>query len=104
MSQDFEDLPEEIQRGVMAFTREVDGELEVDDMMGLINFIFDHSTKYPALLRLVKVNEEALTRHINETGEVPPGVKAIRKTPVPGTNVTKLDIVHGPATLPKDEE
>ncbi|MGB7217328.1 MAG: hypothetical protein WBD07_00845 [Vicinamibacterales bacterium] len=104
VSADSEDLPEEIRRGLLSFMREVDGQVKVGDMMGMVNFILEHVDRYPSLLNAIKVNEEALTKHIQETGEVPPGVRAIRKRAIPGTNVTRLDIVHGPATLPNDDD
>ena len=102
MSQRFEDLPEEIQQGVLAFL-DVERQ-EVLDMRGLVQFVVEHGETYPSLLGLLKVDEGELTRHIQETGNVPPGVKAIRTRTVPGSNVTKLDIFHGPATVPKDED
>lgn len=104
MSHDFEDLPEEIQRGLMAFMREVDGEFEITDKMGMVQFIVEHAEEYPSLLKAIKIDEAVLTKHIEETGEVPPGVKAIRTRTVPGSNVTKLDIFHGPTTVPREED
>jgi len=102
LADEFGDLPEEIRRGLLAFTREVDGNVEVVDMMGMVTFILGHADRYPPLLDAIKVNEEALTKHVEETGHIPPGVKAIRTRTAPGSNVTRLDIFHGPATVPKD--
>ena len=102
MSERADDLPIEIRSRVLSFCRDVDGTLEVADMMGLVNFILDNSQAYPALLNLVKLNEAELIRHFQETGQVPPGVKLIKTTTVSGQNVTRLEIFHGP-TGPKND-
>jgi hypothetical protein len=84
--------------------REVDGEREIADPEGITDYIFENAGRSPSLRKLLKVNKEKIARHIEETGEVPPGVKAVQERAVPGTNVTRLDIVHGPGVLPKDDD
>ena len=59
---------------------------------------------YPSLMNLVKLNEPEVIRHFQETGEVPPGVKVIKTTTVPGQNVTELEIFHGPRSAKRDVE
>jgi hypothetical protein len=100
--EDFDGLPAEIRAGLLSFTRESDGEIEIADPRGMVQFILDHAEAYPVLLKAISVDKEALTRHIEATGEVPPGVKAIRVRTTPGSNVTRLDILHGPTTVPPD--
>jgi hypothetical protein len=36
-------FPMKIQRGLMAFMREVDGEFEIVDKMGMVAFILEHA-------------------------------------------------------------
>ncbi len=73
MSERFEDLPIEIQQRVLSFIGDrEDGRLDDDAMKGLIAFIVENADAYPALLNLVKVNEERVIEHAKETGEVPP--------------------------------
>ena len=104
MSDRFEDLPTEIQQRVFSFLRiDPDGNVEVVDAAGLVNFVVDNVQRYPALGELVKVDETALTKHIEETGHVPPGVKLVTKKAIEGQNVTKVRIYHGPATVPEAE-
>jgi hypothetical protein len=103
MNNRLDDLPPEIGERILSFMREVDGNFEVSDKRGLIEFIADNLEKYPALAQLVQLNEEALTKHVQETGEVPPGVKLIKQTDVEGENVTHVRIYNGPAFVPEDE-
>ncbi len=104
MSDRFEDLPPEIHQRVSTFiiARE-DGTFDVEDRMGFIGFIVENADAYPALLNLVKVNEERVIEHVKQTGDVPPGVKIIKTLTVEGENVTQVGIFHGPTTIPGDE-
>src|SRR5437899_426234 len=102
MSDRLDDLPPEVHERIMSFFREVDGSLEVSDKLGLIAFIADNLDTYPALGQLVQLNEEALTKHVQETGEVPPGVKLIKTATVEGQNVTHVRIYNGPTLVPED--
>ena len=97
------DLPEEIIQRVLSFCSvDADGSMAVEDMRGLVAFILENADTYPALRNLVSVNKDALTKHIEETGEVPPGVKLIKTTTIEGSNVTSVRIVHGPANVDRD--
>jgi hypothetical protein len=99
-----DDLPVEIVQGLLTFMREVDGELEITDPRGMTDYIFDNSVQFPSLRKLLQVDRESIGKHLEQTGEVPPGVRAIRKRPISGTNITRVDIVHGPGVLPKGDE
>jgi hypothetical protein len=87
MSNRFEDLPTYIKDRIMSFLREVDGTYEAIDERGFVDFVYENSATYPALMDLIQVNEAYLTKRIEETGEIPPGIKAIRTTTVEGSNV-----------------
>lgn len=91
-----EDLPPEIAKQLMSFLREVDGEFEVVDMFGLVQFIARNGDRYPVLYNLVKVNGNALIEHHQNTGEVLPGTKLIHTTTEEGSNVTRVEILRGP--------
>ena len=90
-----EEWPPEIAERFMKCLREVDGNFEVADMKGLLTLIAERGKEYPSLLNLVTINEDALVRHFEETGEVPPGVKMIGTTQL-SDKVTKVEIIHGP--------
>ena len=87
-------LPRELRAELLGFVKEVDGRNEVADMEGFVRFIAEHGERYPALLHLIHVNEQAIIERFERSGEVPPGVKMI------GTaregNVTRLSILTGP--------
>jgi hypothetical protein len=103
MSARVDNLPREILQKVLSFTREVDGHVEIADEDGFYQFIADNVQEHPALAQFVKLNEEALTKHCQETGEVPPGVTLIKTTQADGENVTEVRIYHGPTVIPADE-
>jgi hypothetical protein len=89
-------LPPEIAAKLMTFLREENGEFQVADIQGLLNFVAEYGERHPALLELFKLNEEAVVEHFKRTGEVPPGVKVVHTTTREGDNVTKLEIFQGP--------
>jgi len=100
MSNQHTDLPDEIVERVSSFCRrDADGNRTVEDMRGLVAFIVENAGQYPALLGLVSINEEAATKHIQETGDVPPGVKLVKTSAAEGSNVTHVQIVRGPAKV-----
>jgi hypothetical protein len=99
MSKGLKDLPPDLKEKLLTFLREVDGEFEVADMKGLVGFIVENGTKYPALYGLLNINKEEVVDHSNRTGEVPPGIKLVRKTQE-SEKVTRLEVLHGP-TPPK---
>ena len=103
MSDDLRSLPPELLERFMSFLRDVDGQIEVIDGPGFVGFVMEHYNEYPVLLNMIKLNEEALTEHYERTGEVPPGVKLIKKTTREGENVTKLEIIHGPRAAESNE-
>ena len=96
MNGQIDDLPLGIRANVLRYLHEEDGEFRVVDVKGLLNFIIENSVHYPALLSLVQLDENALIERFQQTGELPPGVKLVRKTTQEGSKVTKLDIFHGP--------
>lgn len=96
MSRHKDDLPPEIGAKLMTFLRETNGQFEVADMLGLVNFVLEHGDRHPALWDLLKINEEAVVEHFKRTGEVPPGVKIVHTATQEGDNVTKLEIFRGP--------
>jgi hypothetical protein len=101
MSDGLENLPSDLKQTMLRFLREKDDGFEVVDMLGLVNFIVEHGTTYPALYTLVKINEEAVIDHYKRTGEVPPGIKLIHKTQE-SDKVTRLEVLRGP--LPPKEK
>lgn len=89
-------LPQELAAQLMTFLRETtEDDYEVIDMGGLVNFVVAHGAEYPFLYGLVKVNEAAVAEQFEKTGEVPPGIKMVRKTQE-SDNVTRLEVLHGP--------
>ena len=103
MGNEHPDLPGDLIERVLSFcTEDGDGNHTVADIRGLVAFIVENADRCPALLKLVTVNEEALTKHIQETGEVPPGVKLIKTSAAEGSNVTQVQIVHGPGKVDPD--
>lgn len=62
-----------------------------------------HVDQHPALLKAIAVNEDAVIKHVRETGQIPAGVKIIRTQTTEDSNITKLDIFHGPATIREDD-
>ncbi len=93
---EFDELPREVIEQLLAFTTEIEGEIKVTDHLGFVKFIVEHGKQYPLLYNLISVNKTAVIEHYKETGEVPPGVKIIAKTTTEGSNVTHLEIIHGP--------
>lgn len=77
---DVADLPPELRTEFLSFLREVNGEFEVADTRGLLMFIAEHGQQYPALFKLLEINEEAVIQHFERTGQVPPGVQLTRTT------------------------
>jgi len=101
---EIEDLPPDVQQRFLSFVRQrEDGTIEFPDPRGLVNFIMDNADAYPALLTFIKVNEDSIIEHAKATGEVPPGIKIVKKRTVEGENVRDVRIFHGPTTIPKDE-
>ena len=97
------DLPLELREQLNSFFQEVDGSFEVTDMPGAINFILEHGDKYPSLYDLIDVDMDKVVEMFERTGVLPPGIKLVRKTPIEGTNVTKLEVLHGPIEPKSDE-
>ena len=91
-----DNLPEDLAHELMSFITESDGGPQVADMPGFITFIARHADRYPALLGLINVNGDAVIRHYEETGEVPPGIKLIGTSTEEGSNVAHVQILHGP--------
>ena len=98
MAQAPDDLPVEVIQQLLAFRTDHEDGSQTVDTMGLVKFILDHVDRYPALLQLVKINEDAVIKHVQETGRPVPGVKVIKTTTAEGSNVTKLEIFQ---ELPK---
>jgi hypothetical protein len=93
-------LPEDLAAELMSLLRETeDGNYEITDMGRLVRLVVAHGDTYPFLRDLIKVDEAALTAHIERTGEVPPGVKVTRTTQEKGSSVTHLEVVHGPGKI-----
>ncbi|MFS8372668.1 hypothetical protein JH314_21400 [Xanthomonas campestris] len=93
-------LPEDLAAELMSLLRETeDGGYEITDMGRMVGFVFAHGDTYPFLNEIIKVDEAALSAHIERTGEVPPGVKMTRTTREQGSNVTHLEVVHGPGKV-----
>jgi hypothetical protein len=104
MKERIEDLPIEIRNRLASFIRvRDDGSSEIIDPRGFVDFVKDNAETYPALLDLITVDEERLTRHIEETGDIPPGIELIQTVQVEGENVTKLRITRGPARVAKED-
>jgi hypothetical protein len=95
MSDGLENLPPDLKQTLLSFLREDGDGFEVTDMMGLVAFIAEHGATYPALYRLININEEAVIDHYKRTGEIPPGIKLIHKTQE-SDNVTRLEVLRGP--------
>ena len=91
-----DELPPEIRAGLLRYFHVENGEFRIVDLKGLVRFIVEHGAQHPALLCLVKLDENALIERFQKTGELPPGVRVVRRTSQEGDNVTRLDIFHGP--------
>ena len=92
------DLPPEIAAKFMACLEEVGGDYRVKDTMALVELIAAHGSEFPFLQELVTVDMDAVVKHYEDTGEVPPGIKLVRTTTEEGSNVVVLDVLHGPRT------
>ncbi len=103
MSKPGDELPVEIVERLLSFcTTDAAGHQQVADMKGLVAFVLKNAEKHPTLLNALTVDEDRLTRHIQETGEVPPGVKLVKTTTEDGSNVTRVQIVYGPGRVDTD--
>jgi hypothetical protein len=89
------DLPEAVATKLMACLEEFDGDYRVKDMEALVNLIVEHGSEFPFLRELVTINEAAVARHYEQTGEVPPGIKMVQTSAEEGSNVVRLNVVHG---------
>jgi hypothetical protein len=96
MSGDLADLPPELGAKFLSFLREVNGEFEVADTQGLLLFVVEHGEQYPALFNMFEINMDVIVDHFERTGVLPPGVRLIRKSTREGTNITQLEVLHGP--------
>jgi hypothetical protein len=85
-------LPPELTDRLRSFMREDGDDYVIDNMEGLVAFIVEHHETYPSLLKLVNINEQAVIDHFSRTGEVPPGVRIVRKETEEGSNVTKVNV------------
>ena len=102
MDEESNDLPEDLRLQFLTFLREKnDGEWEVVDKLGFVKFIVEHGKQYPVLYTLINIDKDAVVDHYERTGEVPPGVKLVRKTRESET-VTRLEVLRGPIP-PKSE-
>jgi hypothetical protein len=100
---DLSNFPPELRERFMSFIRvKPGGEAEVVDEPGFFAFVDEHREKYPFLSKLVKLNEAAVEEHFSKTGEIPAGIKGIRKTTQEGSNVTKVEIFFGPTRPPEE--
>lgn len=95
MNEHQDDLPPDLRAKLMTFFRETNGEFEVADVRGLLNFVVENGQRHPVLLGLVNIDKGAVVEHFNRTDEVPPGIKLVRKTRE-SENVTKLEVLRGP--------
>ncbi|MEX0880892.1 MAG: hypothetical protein WD451_14325, partial [Thermoanaerobaculia bacterium] len=99
MSDDLSSLPPALLAEFKSFLREKsDGEVEVVDDRGFVDFVYEHREQYPFLGGLLKLNEDAIREHVERTGEAPAGLKVIKQTTREGDNVTKLEILWGEGT------
>lgn len=90
------DLPPELAAELMACLEEVNGDYYVKDMKALVTLVVEHGSAFPFLREFVTVNKDALVKHYEKTGEVPPGVKMVQTTTEEGSNVVGLNVLHGP--------
>jgi hypothetical protein len=98
-------LPPEIVAKLLSFGRVVEGEAELGDREGAMKFISANLAQYPALFSLVQLPVESLVKLYEDSGEVPPGVKLVKRIDFLGTNLTKVEVLHGPIPpKAKDEE
>jgi hypothetical protein len=98
MSHNPDELPPEIIRQVLAFRTEHEDGSQTTDTIGLVKFVRDNMDQYPALRKLIQINEEAVIKHVQETGQPVPGVKVIKTTTAEGSNVTTLEIFQDLST------
>ncbi len=98
-----ENFPPELAKQLASYLQEVDGEYIITDMLGLVGFILEHGKEYPGLYDIIQLDEDKVVEMYEKTGEVPPGIKLIRKTQREDSNVTDLEILHGPIP-PRDDE
>jgi hypothetical protein len=90
-----ETFPPELAKQLSSYLQEVNGEYIITDMLGLIGFILEHGKEYPGLYDIIEIDEDKIVEMYEKTGEVPPGIKLVRKTPREDSNVTDLEIQHG---------
>jgi len=88
-------LPPEIAARFIACLEEVNGDYRVKDNRALIELIAEHGAAFPFLRELISVNLDAVVKHYEETGEVPPGIKLIRTATEEGSNVVSLEVLQG---------
>jgi hypothetical protein len=68
MTQKLDDLPIELVHQLLAFRTQPEDGSETVDTMGFVKFVLDNMDRNPALLQLIKVNEDAVIKHVRETG------------------------------------
>ena len=62
-----DEFPTEIGARLMTFLRETNGEFEVADMLGFLNFVAEYGERHPVLRGFVKINEEAVVEHFKRS-------------------------------------
>lgn len=92
------EMPADLKERFLALVTDAEGKFHVKDRDAFFAFVKEYGVEYPELKELVTVNLDAVRQHHERTGEVPAGIKAVGKGTIPGTNVTELTVVHGPAS------
>jgi hypothetical protein len=96
---DVTDLPLALREAFLKLVLNSNGDVEVTDKSAFLDFVAKHGPTYPFLKELIMLDEDAVSRHVQETGEVPAGIKAIRRTEIEGSNVVELEVIHGPKKI-----
>jgi hypothetical protein len=94
------DLPPEFAAKFMACLEEIEGKYRVKDMEAFLALIAQYGPKFPFLRDLVTLNQDALTKHYDATGEIPLGVRLVQTITREGSNVVELKVTTGKS---KDE-
>ena len=90
------DLPPEIANRLLALVvTGNDGTVTVPDKAAFMRFVEEYGPKYPLIQGLVKLDEAAVQKYYEETGQVPAGIKGTRVVSRPDSNVTEMQVIYG---------
>jgi hypothetical protein len=92
------DLPPDVANKLLALVATGDdGKVTVPDKEAFMRFVEEYGPKYPLIQGLVevKLDEAAVQKYYEETGQVPAGVKGTRIVKHPDSNVIEMQVIYG---------